>query len=121
MEVQKIKITNQPYLKKFVTLIMNGSDDQNISGEHLEQIIDRTGKMFIPIRNQSDWVSIGEGIKFLRESYSIGSMRTIEESIRIEPNACPVTLVIEKRNSYSSSNPEFDKTSFSSYRVLIES
>jgi hypothetical protein len=117
---KEIKAEGKPVVLNFSVSAHFGTHDKSEEGEILSAIIDKDGTAFELDESSANWEEIFPGLEKKYEISYSGNMRESVYSIRIQPEACPITLHVKSFHEYSASDyPHHIETHEKYYSTLI--
>jgi len=115
-----IRARGEPVELSFSVAAYFGTHDVDESGDSLQII--RSGKITCrELTGEMDqWNEILPGIEYIYQVSYGTNMRKSTESLRIQPNACPVLLCLRKFTCYSASDyPHHNRLNEKFFSILV--
>ena len=116
----EIQAQGKPVELNFSVNAYFGTHDREESGEVPLAVINKEGMVFLVSKISEHWQGIASGLDIKHELTYSGNSRESKYSLRIQPDACPVTIRVKQYHENSASGfPHHSESGEIYYSVLV--
>lgn len=117
---KEIHAEGNPLELDFIVNAHFGTHDREESGEVPLAIINKQGMIYLVNKVPENWLGIASGVDIKHTLTYSGNSRESKYSLRIQPDACPVTIRVKQYHENSASDfPHDGEAHEVNYSILI--